>query len=667
MNPRRLERAGRWSLGLLVAAAAVVVFLPALDNGFVRWDDGVYVLDNHWIRALKPENIRWMVTTSHAALWQPLTWLSFALDYRLWGLDPYFYHLENVVLHAVVAALFYVLCLRWLKSALAAALAALFFAVHPLRVESVAWVTERKDVLSGAFWLTALLAYLEAAEPGARRLRAWRALAALAFASSIGVKNVCMSLAAVLVAVEVYPLGRLPSDPRRWTDRRYRGVWRSLAPMLLISAAGAAAALLSANLAGALRSADHRGPAYRAGQVLAGGLFYLWKTAWPLRLAAYYAPRPWFGRWGWPLAACAAAASALVWVAWRCRRRWPAVPAALACYALTLAPMSGLVQNGMAYTACDRYSYLPCLGLALLFGKALERRPLVATVWLSALGWLSWSRCAVWKDTATLWRASAASAPSGFALGAEGVALIEAGKVKEGVASLEAAVAFDPSVAIDHANLGVAYANQGDMRRAMETWRRGFEIVAIPELHADLGVALSRGGATDLRRGADHLRSAVALSPDHADWRLAYADALARLGRRQEAEASYAEALAIDPGLGKAHNNWALLLESSGRPEEAARHYREALRLPGARAEANFDWGNLKLSQGRVAEAERHYREALRLAPRLARARVNLGNILARRGELRGAAAQFAEALKTDPRLKEAGVNLAAVRRALGP
>ena len=680
MTSRRDERLWRGALGVLVAVAALAVFSPALRNGFVTFDDFLYIRDERGIQALGLANLRWMLTAVVGGLWQPLTLLSLALDYRLWNLDPWGYHATNIALHAACGVQFYRVCAILYRRALpsrepsrvasASAAAALFFVLHPLRVESVAWAVERKDVLSGVLLLTAVLWRLRASEVNQPRRVLWEGAALAAYALSLSAKIVGVTLPVVLAILEVFPLRRLSSDPRRWFERPARRVWLSLLPYAVVAAAGAFASITKAQASGMMSDFGGQGALWRGGQALYALLFYPAKTLWPYSLAAYYGPKPWFGRWSWQLLGCATGVAASALAIARVGRRRPALAAVFACYAVLLAPMSGLVQNGMLYSASDRFSYIPCLGFAMLFGAAFmdagRAGRALAVAWLIGLGALSARQCAVWRDTLTLWETTATRAPSGFAQSNYGVALVEAGRVDEGIRCLEATTTAYPDFGFGYDNLGVVLNKRGQRQRALELWREGLTHDPIPELHAHLSEVLAREGAPAARREAlTHAEAVVARRPRGALWRLTLADELAHAGRADEAQAQYAAALDLDSGLGRAHNNLALLLAARGRLPEAEAHYRRALETPEARAEANYNFGNLRLAQGRPDEAARHYLEALRLNPGLAQAQVNLGNILARRGRFDEAAARYRAALKKDPGSFEARANLAAVRRLL--
>lgn len=311
------ERTARWAPPALVAAAALAAFAPALSAGFVSWDDGVYVVDNPLIRGLGLERLWAMLTATRGGLWQPLTWLSFALDHAVWGLEPAGFHATNLLLHAASSVLVYAIGLRLLGGRPApAAFAALFFALHPLRVESVAWVTERKGLLSSFFFLAAVLAHL------AGRARAVFAALALALVA----KATAVVLPVVLVILEIYPLRRLPARPSRWLEPRYRAVWRPLVPLFLLALASFTVAVLVGKNTGVISDRVQLEAAWRVDRAFYGFLFYPWKTLWPADLSPYYPPRPWFGLATWRSSALYAAmlalAAALPFAATAAGRRW---------------------------------------------------------------------------------------------------------------------------------------------------------------------------------------------------------------------------------------------------------------------------------------------------------------------------------------------------------
>ena len=653
----------RWLLPALVFMAVLAAFSPCLDNGFVGWDDDVYLLSNTAFRGLGWAQLRWMFTGrsfGRFGLYQPATWLSFGLDYKLWGLEPWGYHLTNILLHAAAAVLFYFVCLRLFEKAapragcdaraLGAAAAALAFAVHPLRVESVAWATERKDVLSGALLIACVWAYLE------ERL----AISWCLFALSLSAKASGIFLPAALLVLDAYPLRR-------------RGRWAEKIPFVLLAAASAAATLRARAAMAPGHEFTRVNAAWRAGQVFYGLAAYPMKTLWPTALSAYYPPRPWFGSWLPQAALLGALASTAAWALWALRKRLPAVSAAAAWSALALAPVSGIVQHGLTFSMFDRYTYLPSLGWSALLGGAVlmavrgGRRSVLAAAGLLLVAWggLTWRRSIVWRDSLSLWGDAARVEPSAMALDHLAVAQGAAGKAVAAVASEESALALDPSYAMAYSNLGLAMRSTGRNDRAQAVWRLGLSLDPDSALiQSQLGELLCAEKTSCGSEGLALLRKAVEHGAgDQA--RDALGAAFVRVGDAASARRVYEEALAADGGDAVAHVNLGLLLDAAGERAAARAHYRRALRDRDQRAAAHADWGNSLLAQGLLDEAAVHYGEALRLDPGLVPAQVNLGNILARHGRFAEAAQRYRSALKKDPGSLEARANLAAVRRAV--
>ena len=467
------DRLADWLIAVVIAQLVVVAFSPALRAGFVLWDDDAYFLHNPYYRGLGPAQLRWMFTVM-SGHYMPLTWLTHGLDYVLWGMRPAGYHAVNVGLHALAAVIAYFVARRVLAAAVGpvqagalragAAVAALIFAVHPLRVESVAWITERRDVLCGVFFLLAVLCYLRALDSGARRRWYWLAvaLAALALAS----KAMAVTLPAVLLLLDVYPLGRL--GPGRWLRR---DVWLEKLPFALLSAAAAILAIVAQRSVGTLSDLRDVGIAERLGLTAYGLVFYVWKTLVPTGLAPLY-ETPYDGATLTPWSAASAvivAAGAVALV--RVRRRWPGVTAAGAAFVVLLLPVLGLLHFGLHIVA-DRNTYFAGLVLALLAGAAVlralhgVRSPMAARatgaaalVVIVLLGVLTWRQSGVWRDSRTLWTHAVAVSPSSVAHAKLGVLLDAEGRTEEAIGHFREAVRLRPDSAYAENNWGIALGN----------------------------------------------------------------------------------------------------------------------------------------------------------------------------------------------------------------
>src|SRR5437016_1102153 len=404
---------------LVIAFSTFAAFLPTLQNQFVSWDDDKNFLENPHYRGLGWTQLYWMWTT-HLGHYIPLTWMTLGLDYLLWGMNPLGYHLTNLLLHAANAAVFFFV-VRWLLArvlpspsehgyalAVSSGVAALVFAIHPLRVESVAWVTERRDVLSGLFYLVAILLYLRACERGARG-RGWYWLSVAVFGCALLSKSMVVNLPIVLLILDVYPLRRLGGAVGWWSEPARR-VYVEKIPFVLLAAAASAVALMAQLSHNTMVSVVPLSALGRLALSVYGLSFYLWKTVAPVNLSPLYELPPTVNQWAPQLLPSYGLVVAITALVLALRRPLPGLLAAWVAYVVVLLPVLGIFQSG-PQIAADRYTYLASLGWALLAGAGLlsasRRHPVLSTglalVLLVGLGSLTWSQAQVWHDSEKLW------------------------------------------------------------------------------------------------------------------------------------------------------------------------------------------------------------------------------------------------------------------------
>ncbi len=565
--PSRTSAEPRDVLPSIVCAATALAFLPALAGGFIDWDEGSLLVRNPAYRGLGPANLAWMFSTTRMGHWMPLNWISFGFDYVIWGMNPLGYHLTNVVLHAAAAAVFYVVARRVLRAALSdhpavdawlragALVAALAFGLHPLRVESVAWITERRDVLSGLFYLLTIWMYLRYVERRSRRAY-WAAVGC--FALALMSKSITASLPAVLLLLDVYPLGRL-GGRAGWLTPSARRAWLEKLPFVALAGAIAIVAFWALARGSGLTPIRTLGLGARAALSLHALAFYLGKTLWPVHLSPLYElmlpVRPLEMRY--VLAALAVAV--LTAVALMLRRRWPALFAAWLAFTLTLLPVLGVAHNGYQLAA-DRYTYLAGLSLALLAGGIVARwgrsALAVSALGLAVLLVLTWMQIPVWHSDETLWRHAVALDPaSGVARSSLGAALTAERRYEEATRELERAVALRPGYAEAWNNLGLALAPQPRrLPEAADAFRRALAVrPRFGEAWNNLGVALATQGQTD---GAlEAFAKATVADPSSAEARNNLGLALAGQGRVREAAAEFRRALALNPDFFQARRN----------------------------------------------------------------------------------------------------------------
>jgi Tfp pilus assembly protein PilF len=560
-----MGRAARF-LPLVAALGAVLVFLPALRNGFIDWDDGSLLLRNPWYRGLGPSNLSWMFSTVLMGHWMPVNWLSFGLDYLLWGMNPWGYHLTNILLHAAAVAVFFCVAHALLRAALparpssdpwlsaGALVAALAFGIHPLRVESVAWVTERRDVLSGLFYLLTLWAYLRYV---ARRSKSAYWIALGSFALALMSKSITASLPGILVLLDIYPLGRL-GGAAGWLTPAARRVWLEKLPFVALAVAAAAVAVRAITSGGGLTPLGALGIPARAALSLYALGFYLAKVLWPTPLSPLYELALPVRLLDAGIVLSALAVVAVTVLAVLVRRRWPALLAAWAVFVLTLLPVLGIAHNGYQ-AAADRYTYLASLGFAALAGGAVaiwRRRALwPAALGLLALAALTWMQVPVWRSDLSLWRRAVDLEPdSGIARSNLGAALTAERRYADAVVELRRAVALRPGYAEAWNNLGLAWAHQGRPEDAAEGFRRAVTVrPRFAEAWNNLGVTAALQGQSDL--AMDAFGRAVAADPSFAGARNNLGLALARDGRVREAAEEFRRALATNPWFTEARRN----------------------------------------------------------------------------------------------------------------
>lgn len=650
----------------LVAVIAVVPFLPALSNELVNWDDFDTLIVNTRYQGLGWTQLGWMFTTFHLGHYQPLSWLTWSLDYLLWGTEPFGFHLTNLLIHAANAALFYFLGRRLLESAapeskqehplriaVAAAFAALVFAAHPLRVESVAWATERRDVLSAHFLLWTVICYCRAKtiEKTRRGERLWMIGSLAFYLLSLLSKATGITLPVLLCILDAYPLKRFWAASEKGSGLR---AWKLLVekiPFVIMAVTFGVLAILAQDYAGALSRLESYPLSHRTAQAFYGIVFYLWKTLWPTGLSPLYqlySKPTLFDPLDRPFVIAASLVLVITVALFIWRRHWPGALAAWACYILVLSPVLGLAQSGPQFVA-DRYSYLSCSSWALLAGAGLLHLFRVHSIasnrrgrWMFAagcggvivlaLGLLTWKQTRVWRTSETLWRHAIAINPeSSRARFYLGIVLKGNNRVPEAVEEYRRALQIDPDLTDVYHHLAQSLGALGELDQAIENLRR-YIAKAPPSTiaHIDLGIFLGRQGKSD------------------------------------EEMAEYRRALEIDPKSAEAHYGLGTASSARGELDKARGYFARAIELNPKKSEYYFSLGNLLVKLNLLDEATESFRQAVRVNPDFPLARNNLGRLLAARGDLTGAMEQFREALRVDPAFAPAHESMAQLLAQLG-
>lgn len=592
-------------LAFLLAAVTFVVFSPTLRNGFVNYDDPNQITDNPRLQAgISVEGLRWAFTSFEFGNWHPLTWSAHLFTAQIFGLNPAGFHLASLLFHAAAAALLFLFFARSTGQIAPAAFATSLFALHPLRVESVAWAAELKDPLSGFFFMLTLLAHHRfATRPGALRYLP----VAVACACALMAKPSAVVLPVILLVLDWWPLGRfhpVPTEPERARVlRRAAHLFAEKLPLVALAAIAATLTYRAQDLVGAVRSYEH--PAWvRFGNAAVSLVAYLGKTLWPLRLSYFY-PHP-----GQAISTGSIAASVLVLalisgLALRLRRSHPQLAAGWLWYLFAVVPMAGIVQAGFQAMA-DRYTYLPLVGVAVaaaygIAGSSAIRtvpavaRLVAAAAVLAACIALTPRQISLWNDSRTLFTH---------------------------------ALALDPDNWNAHLKLGELTRSEGDTAGAIAHLRRAVEL-SPGDIYARtlLGLTLGEQGRTD--EAIEELRTAVRLNKWWADAYLYLGVALLRSDRLEEAESAFQRELALNRKKSRAHPYLGFCNLRQGNLEGAARHAAAyILQEPGSAKAHNLD-GMVREARGDRAGAATAYRRALALDPALPGARTALGRVSA--------------------------------------
>ena len=615
----------RAALALGLALLVLVAYEGVRRCGFVAFDDDQFVYRNPYVRqGLTWAGARWalgvdlLFHSPFADGWMPVTVLSRMADVEAYGLSPAGHHLTNVLLHGLNVVLVFLMLDGFTGARYRSAFAAAMLAVHPLTVESVAWVTERKDVLSGLFWTLTVIAYGRYV-----KLRSAAAYAAAIALMAVGLmaKPSLMPLPFVLLALDSWPLGRLlPGSSARAAGR----LLAEKVPFILLAVGAGVVNVVAHHRRGDLASAEGLPLEPRIANAVWSLVVYLWKVIAPTGLAVFY---PFVARslLGWRTLVALTTLGLVSWVVVRDAARRPYLLTGWLWFLLSLAPVIGIAQVG-AQARADRYMYFALVGVAILVAwgaadlaesnKTLRR----LLPWVAAGTLLTWT--ALTREQVGHWEST--------------------------VSLFSHAVAVTEGNTLAHTNLARALAARGDAAGAERHYREAIRIRSRdPDARTGLGALLMQQGRA--LEALDQHEQARRLNPGSADAVFNLGAAEARLGRTAQAAAHYAEALGLNPQLAPAHYNWGNLLAAQGRWAEAESHFAEAARLRPEDVDALNNLGLAIGLQGRWAQAARVLESAVALDPADARARVSLGRALRALGQTGEARAHWQEALRLDP------------------
>jgi tetratricopeptide (TPR) repeat protein len=559
---------------LFLTAVTLAVFWQVQTHDFLSYDDPLYVTDNRQVQAgLTISGVAWAFTTGHASNWHPVTWLSHMLDCELFGVSSGPHHLTNVLFHVANTIIVFIVLIRMTGAFWRSAVVGALFSLHPLHVESVAWIAERKDVLSTFFWFLTMGAYLlYVKKPTVVRY----GIMTLLFSLGLMAKPMLVTLPFVLLLLDYWPLRRFQGEltqKQEMSQKIWKLIWEKV-PLFLITLASCLVTFFVQRHGPAMQTLEQFPVTNRVANAMVSYATYLVKTIWPSGLAVYY-PHPMDVLPSWQIVGAVSlllVVSAVVFIE---RHRFPYLTVGWFWFLGTLVPVIGFVQVG-GQAMADRYTYVPLIGLFIAgtwFGHQIitprvKNRGVLfglAAVGIIALSVCSRHQVSHWQNNISLFsHALDVTKDNQLAHNQIGLALSKEGRVEEGITHLIEAIRITPQYVSAHVNLGNAYKDQGDVARA-----------------------------------AKHYRVALTFVPDHVTAKNNLGILLAKQGKMEEGMAHFSEVLEIDPENVRAHNNLGIALAKQGRLDEAIKHFSEALRIDPESESARKNIGQALQQKGR--------------------------------------------------------------------
>jgi len=655
---------------LVLALATFIAYAQIHHNEFVNYDDDKYVTENPNInRGISRESVFWAFKSPHRHMWHPLTSLSHMLDCQIFGLVPSWHHLTSLLLHIAGTLLLFWVLKRMTGKLWLSAFVAAVFALHPLQVESVAWVAERKSVLSGFFWMLTIAAYVIYTErPCISRFL----LVVLVFALAALSKPMVVTLPFVLLLLDYWPLGRFQWRHQSRAEALSKSesvklscqsspLWRLIAekiPLFILAAVLSIMTFIAQKSGGATMQIDEMPVKVRIPNALFSYAKYIEKMIWPSRLAVFY-PHPGSTLSIWLVLAGVLLLLAVSVCVIRLARSRRYLLVGWLWYLGTLVPVIGLVQVGSQARA-DRYMYLPMIGLLIMLTWGISElttkwRYRKVTLEVSmliiplALAVCTWFQVGYWRNSVTLFEhALEATERNYIAHGCLSDALRELGKTDQAAAHNLEVLRIRPGDLNAHNNLGVASLEQGRLYEAVMHFTKVLQLKPdYPEAHVNLGIALTKQDRLD--EAITCFTEALRLKPDFVEAHYNLANVLKMQGRPHDAAKHYNKALKLDPNDADIHYNLGLTLAELKMYDKAVDCYKTVIQFRPDFAKAYFNLAKVLLNQGKLNGAIEQFRHVLRLHPEDAETHCNLGVLLAQNERIDEAIEEFRAALRYDP------------------
>jgi len=681
----------------LLTVSTFMAFWQVTHSDFINFDDPQYVTENRHVQdGLTIDGIEWAFTTGHASNWHPLTWISHMVDVQLFGLQPAWHHLTNLLFHLANTVLLFFLLHRMTKALWQSAFVAALFALHPLHVESVAWVAERKDVLSTFFLMLTIGTYVSYTErPG---IMGYLGLLCF-YALGLMAKPMLVTLPFALFLLDYWPLKRLEqkkppqkilkplsrnkkkgkntASPAKVQVQTALSQWSLIRPLLIEKIPLFALALLSSIITylvqqqgGAMETFETLPLGSRMANAFVSYITYMAKTLWPTNLAVFY-PHP----GGWPLWKVLGSVIVLVGLtalAVRGARKRPYAALGWFWYIGTLAPVIGLIQVGMQAMA-DRYTYIPLIGFFIivawgvpeLFKKWRFRKEaliVLPVLCILCLILLTWRQVGYWRNSVTLFdHVLKVTHRNATAYYCRGNIYAGLGNPRQAIEDYDRAIELNPKYAKAYNNRGVAYGNLGNPRQTIEDYNRAIELNSkFAEAYNNRGVAYRNLG--NPRQAIEDYNRAIELNPKYAEAYYNRGIAYGNLGNPRQAIEDYNRAIELNPKYAEAYNNRGNAYGNLGNPRQAIEDYNRAIELNSKYAEAYNNRGVAHGNLGNPRQAIEDYNRAIELNPKFAEAYYNRGNAYGNLGNHR----QAIEDIKTAGRLGDESAQKLLKSQAMG-
>jgi Tfp pilus assembly protein PilF len=607
-----------WAISLLIAVVVLAAYWPALQCGFINYDDPAYITSNRVVQSgLNWQSFKWAMTSGNAANWHPVTWLSHIIDFQLYGLHAWGHHLTNLLFHVANSVLLFLLLNRMTGALARSAFVAAIFALHPLRVESVVWISERKDVLSAFFFMLTVWSYFKYQ---ISNQKGFGVLSLLFFTLGLAAKPMLVTVPFVLLLLDYWPLNR----PFSW------GLVAEKIPFLFLSIVCSVVTFMVQK-----PSQENFPLVARWDNVLVAYVRYLSKIFWPLHLSFFYRYQE------WPLLDVAGSAIILALISgvviWRLREQpWLAV--GWGWFLGMLIPVIGLVQVG-SQSMADRYTYLPGIGVAIMLVWAIYEwapRPPAAAIGILAIAAcsiLTWQHSHIFRDSETLWRATLREDPECLvAVDNLTRCLIDNRAYDEAAAYAQKSLSINSRNPEAINNLATVDLLQGRTTNALNEALESVRLHPANEPAYDImaRVYLKQG---DLSAAIMAYHKLLELNPSLAEAWCNLGFALLQQHHMDDATSAYQKALQLDPNYALAHNDLGNILLQQHRPDDALSHFVRAVEIKPDFGEAHYNIAEILLRKGRVDEALGEYQKALASLPDLAPARARIAEISRRRGE----------------------------------